>query len=122
MVALAAAGGGAVRPARAQEPEVVTVVMVEYAFRPSQLRFRLGARYRLHLANQGAELHEFTAPAFLAAVDVANPDVLVETRNEVVLQPKEEKDVFLVPRRAGRFPLICADHDTSGMVGEIVVE
>jgi len=27
-----------------------------------------------------------------------------------------------VPRQAGRFPFICADHDWAGMTGDVVVE
>ena len=127
-LAVLAAGGlvvaawSAPGPARSEEPELVTVLMTEYAFQPSELRFRQGVAYRLHLENRGRELHEFTAAAFFKAVEVKNPEVLVETRNEVVLQPTEEKDVYFIPLQAGRFPLTCADHDTFGMTGDIVVE
>ena len=41
---------------------------------------------------------------------------------EVVVQPGQAVDVYLVPMRAGTFRLTCADHDWDGMVGEIVVE
>jgi uncharacterized cupredoxin-like copper-binding protein len=78
--------------------------------------------YRLHLENRGREMHEFTAPEFLKSVAVNNPDVLAKDGTDVVLQPGDVKDVLFVPRRAGRFKLICADHDWAGMVGEIIVE
>jgi uncharacterized cupredoxin-like copper-binding protein len=127
-LAVLAAGGlvvaawGAPGPARPQEPELVTVVMTEYAFQPSELRFRQGVAYRLHLENRGRELHEFTAPDFFKAATVANPRVLVQDGREVVLQPGEQKDVELVPERAGRYDLRCADHDWAGMIGEITIE
>jgi plastocyanin len=40
----------------------------------------------------------------------------------VVLQPKQQKDIFFVPRQPGRYALSCADHDWEGMVGDITVE
>ena len=53
---------------------------------------------------------------------ITNPDALSAGGREIVAQPRQQKDVFLMPRRAGRFELRCADHDWEGMVGEIVVE
>ncbi len=101
---------------------VVTVVMMEYGFTPNRLTFTRNLPYRLHLENRGKELHEFTAPDFFKAVAVGNPEVLVLDGREVVLQPGEQKDVFLVPRRAGHYSLICADHDWAGMTGDITID
>jgi uncharacterized cupredoxin-like copper-binding protein len=102
--------------------QTVTQQLVDDEFRPAELRFRTGVLYRLHLENRGREMHEFTAPEFLKSVAVNNPDVLAKDGTDVVLQPGDVKDVLFVPRRAGRFKLICADHDWAGMVGEIIVE
>ena len=102
--------------------QTVTVIETEYGFDPSRLTFRVGTPYRLHLENRGKELHEFTAPAFLKSVDLRDPDALNADRTEIVVQPGEQKDVYLVPRQAGRYPFVCADHDWAGMTGEIVVE
>ena len=102
--------------------QTVTLVETDYAFDPNRLTLRLGTPYRLRVENRGEELHEFTAPAFLAAVDLRNPDALTPDRSEVVLEPGQQKDLLLVPRQAGRYPFICADHDWAGMTGEIVVE
>jgi uncharacterized cupredoxin-like copper-binding protein len=113
---------GALAAADWSNAQPVTVVMTEYRFSPSVLSFRRGVPYRLHLENRGAELHEFTAEAFLHAVEVGNPEILVQEGREVELQPGEQKDVFLIPRQAGRYGLICADHDYYGMVGEITIE
>jgi uncharacterized cupredoxin-like copper-binding protein len=101
--------------------EPVRVVATEYRFEPDHLRFRRGVPYRLHLDNTGAELHEFTAPAFFRTVTLLNPEALADG-GDVVLQPKQQKDVFFVPRQPGRYPLACADHDWEGMVGDITVE
>jgi uncharacterized cupredoxin-like copper-binding protein len=102
--------------------QTVIVIASEYGFAPSRLTFHGGMPYRLHLENHGKELHEFTAPAFLKSVELGNPDALNADRSEVVLQPGEQQDLFLVPRQAGRYPFVCADHDWAGMTGEIIVD
>jgi uncharacterized cupredoxin-like copper-binding protein len=100
----------------------VSLVLTEYRFTPPRLRFRQGQRYRLVLTNGGKELHEFTAFTFLGDVVVANPDVLAVGTREIVLHPRERKELRFIASRRGRYPLTCADHDWAGMVGEIVVE
>jgi uncharacterized cupredoxin-like copper-binding protein len=62
----------------AEEPkaEAVTLVGSDYAFTPNHLTFRVGSAYRLHFENRGKDLHEFTAPAFLKAIEISNPEVL----------------------------------------------
>jgi uncharacterized cupredoxin-like copper-binding protein len=102
--------------------QTVTVVTTEYGFEPNRLTFRAGAPYRLHLENRGKELHEFTAPAFLQNAEIRNRDAVNADRTEISIQPGEQKDVYLVPRQPGRYPLACADHDWAGMTGEITVE
>ena len=102
---------------------VVTVQMVDDRFVPDKLVFQSGAAYRLHLVNAGSDLHEFTAPEFLKAIAIRNPDVLEPTRSdEIVLQPKEQKDLYFVARGPGRYKLVCANHDWDNMVGEITIE
>ncbi|MFI5021948.1 MAG: cupredoxin domain-containing protein [Alphaproteobacteria bacterium] len=102
--------------------ELFTVTVTEYRFTPSDLKFRLGVPYRLHLQNDGKELHEFSAPDFFKAVETRNPEVLVQEGKEVVLPPHESKDVYFIAERPGRFPLACPDHDWAGMTGTITVE
>lgn len=101
--------------------KTVTVVTVEYAFKPSRLTFHAGAVYRLHLDNQGKETHEFTAPAFFKAIDMRNPEVTGPDRTEIVLQPGEKKDLFFSAKQAGSYDLRCSDHDWAGMVGHITI-
>ena len=102
--------------------QTITLIATEYGFDPDRLTFRVGVPYQLHLENRGKELHEFTAPAFLKSVELGNPAGLNADRFEVVIRPGEQKDLYLVPRQAGRFPFTCADHDWAGMTGEITVE
>jgi uncharacterized cupredoxin-like copper-binding protein len=123
-IALACSPAAAVRadPVDPAQAQTVTVVTVEYAFEPNRLDFRRDVAYRLHLVNRGNELHEFTAPAFFQAVEIADPAVLNPEHTEIVVRPGEAKDLYFVPRRPGRFPLTCADHDWAGMTGDITIE
>jgi plastocyanin len=100
----------------------VDVTMVEYRFIPDHLTFRRGLAYRLHLENHGKELHEFTAPDFLASVTVRDPRVLWTGGQEVAVQPGASADIDFIPRRSGRYDLSCADHDWAGMTGQIIVQ
>jgi uncharacterized cupredoxin-like copper-binding protein len=102
--------------------QTVVLLMVDDRFEPDHLSFQHGVPYRLHMANHGKDLHEFTAPEFLADALVRDQRVLANGDKEVVVQPGAEVDVYLVPMKAGTFRLICADHDRDGMVGEITVE
>jgi uncharacterized cupredoxin-like copper-binding protein len=104
---------------RAPGPVAVTV---DYRFVPDHLVFRRGIAYRLHLENKGGEQHEFTAPEFLKAVEIENPEVVGTYGTEIVLQPGEKKDLRFIARQPGAFKPICSDHDWAGMVGEITVE
>src|SRR5215470_19448981 len=76
--------------------EVVRIVTVDYRFEPSELTFRVGTTYELHVENRGKNLHELTAPAFFQAVEITNPEVLNSERTELVLQPGEQKDVYFI--------------------------
>ena len=105
-----------------ERAQIVTVGLVDDQFVPDKLAFRAGVPYRLRLENRGKEMHEFTAPEFLKAVDVKNPEVLEQAGNEVLVQPGKAKELVFVAKKPGRYPLLCADHDWDGMVGEITVE
>ena len=108
--------------AEERKAETVTLVGTDYVFTPNHLVFRVGSAYRLHVENRGKDLHEFTAPAFLKAVEISNPGVLNQEGTEIVVEPGQAKDLYFVPRQAGRFPFVCADHDWAGMTGDIVIE
>lgn len=110
-------------PLAQSAPKTVTldVILVDYSFEPDRLVFQRGVRYRLHLKNQGKETHEFTAPVFFATAAIENPDILDNRRSELTLEPGESKDLFLTPRKRGKYDLRCADHDWNGMVGGITV-
>jgi len=101
--------------------KTVTVHITEYMFSPDRLTFQRGVLYRLRLVNQGKEIHEFTAPDFIAAIDLKNPSALGPYTNQFAVDPGKTKDVFFIPLKPGRYNLVCADHDWAGMTGEIVI-
>ncbi len=115
-------GGGAQAETDWTKARALTVTMTEYRFAPQHIMLRRGVPYRLHLENAGKELHEFTAKAFIAAAKIRNPEVLVAASHDVVLQPGEAKDLYLVVDTPGHYPLSCADHDFLDMTGDITVE
>lgn len=102
--------------------QLVRVIAVEYDFKPNHLHFRHGVAYRLHLENQGKEMHELTAPEFFHSALIKNPDVLARDGTDLVVQPHESKDVLFVPQKPGHYDFICADHDWAGMTGDITVD
>lgn len=122
--ALVAAAAPAEAAARLDwaKARLVTVTAVDYRFVPSHLVFRRGLPYRLRAVNRGKELHELSAPAFFKTVVMRNGAALDQEHSEIVLQPGEQKDLYFVPRRSGRYDMRCPDHDWAGMTGDITVK
>jgi uncharacterized cupredoxin-like copper-binding protein len=119
---LVVAGLLAVAAASPSEPQTVNLIMIDYRFIPDHLIFEHDVPYRLHLENHGKDTHELTAPTFFATADINNPEALNHERSEIVMQPGETKDIFLIAHQPGKYDLFCADHDWAGMVGGITVE
>lgn len=113
---------GAPAAGAAEAPVKITVIMVDYKFEPDHLTFHRDVHYQLHLENHGEETHEFTAPTFFATAKIDNPDVLNREHTEVLMQPGDQKDIFLTPLKPGTYDLRCEDHDWYGMVGGITVQ
>jgi uncharacterized cupredoxin-like copper-binding protein len=109
-------------PSAMAAPQPVTVVATEYQFDPDKLTFEHGVPYRLHIENHGKETHEFHAPDFFKASDIADPAVLNADKTEIVIHPGEAKDLDFTARQPGHYNLICSDHDWAGMTGEITVK
>jgi uncharacterized cupredoxin-like copper-binding protein len=122
LAAVAAADAQSVSGVDWSVAQSVNVLLIDDKFVPDHLVFRHAMPYRLHLENHGKELHEFTAPVFLAASVVRNPGLLANGGREIVVQPGTAVDVELMPLRPGSYELICADHDWAGMMGDIAVE
>jgi uncharacterized cupredoxin-like copper-binding protein len=113
---------GSVFAAEPKGAKQVNVVTTESKFTPNKLTFRRGIPYRLHVENRGKEMHEFNAADLFKSSKISNPAVLNPDKTELVLKPGEAKDLYLIPKKAGHFRLVCPDHDWAGMIGEITVE
>jgi uncharacterized cupredoxin-like copper-binding protein len=101
--------------------EKITVVMVDNRFQPDHVTFEQDETYDLHLENHGKDMHEFTAPAFLKAATIRDAKLLANGGTDIVVQPRQTVDIFLVAPAKGQYSLICADHDWDGMTGSITV-
>jgi len=121
-IALAIAWAAPAVAAEGSQPRPVTVIASEYQFSPAKLTFKRGVAYRLHLENHGKELHEFHAPDFFKTAEIGDPTILNADRTELLIHPGEAKDLIFVPKKPGRYKLICADHDWAGMTGAITVK
>jgi plastocyanin len=98
----------------------VEVRLASFDFDPETIRLRAGQPVVLHLLNTGGGGHNFAAPQFFAAADVASGPV----RDGAVEVPgRQSVDIRVVPAR-GRYRLRCTHtfHTTLGMRGVILVE
>lgn len=100
----------------------LNVVAKNYEFDPSHLKLQQDTPYRLHIENRGSETHEFNAAKLFKDAQIGNPKVLNADKTEIVLQPGQQKDLLLIPKKSGKYPLRCPDHDWAGMTGDIKVE
>jgi uncharacterized cupredoxin-like copper-binding protein len=122
LVALLAAGTAGAADVDWASAQLVTVQLIDDRFVPEKLSFKRGVPYRLRLENRGRETHEFTAPEFFRMVTARNPEVLEQAGNEVLVPPKEHKELYFVADKPGRYALTCADHEWDDMKGEITVD
>ena len=104
------------------QAQPMTVITKEYRFTPKHLKLQRNVPYRVHFENPGKEMHEFNAAKLFKNAEIGNPEVLNPDKTEVQLQPGEQKDLLLMPTKAGKYKLICPDHDFAGMVGDITVK
>jgi hypothetical protein len=94
---------------------------MEDIFAPSHLVFRVGVAYRLHIENEGEELHKFASPDFFHAVEIETPAVLDANRSEIDIPAGEMRDLLFVTGQPASFTLRSPDYDWDGMTGDIVI-
>ena len=112
----------ALSPARAADQNIVQVTMTNFSFAPATLQLQAGIPTVLRLRNDSGGGHNFTAPAFFAAAQVAPASVGLIQNGHVEVKSHSSVDIALVPA-AGQFPLKCthAFHSSFGMKGNITV-
>ena len=110
--------------AMAQTVTPISITLSNYAFTPSALNLKAGITYQLHFINSGSKDHNFSAPEFFAAAQVAPEDQAKVEKGLVALEKGQAVDITVTPGRAGTFPVECTHfmHKMMGMHGNIVVQ
>ena len=110
--------------AKAQTVTPISITLTNYAFTPSALNLQAGMTYHLHFINSGSKDHNFSAPEFFAAVQVAAEDQAKVEKGRVALEGGQSLDITVTPDHAGTFPVECTHfmHKMMGMRGSIVVQ
>jgi plastocyanin len=109
--------------AHAQTAEPVTISLSDYAFAPAEINLKAGTAYRLHFTNAGTKDHDFTAPEFFAAAQIAPDDQIKVKRGTVAIDKGQEVEVTVMPG-AGNYKVSCTHfmHSMMGMHGTIAVQ
>ncbi len=119
VICLAPAGA-----ALGQGAESLSVSLTDYAFSPATLSLKAGTAYSLHLANAGSKDHDFSAPEFFAAAQVAPEDQGKIKNGTVAVDSGKAVDITVTPQRPGTYSLKCTHfmHSSMGMHGTITVQ
>jgi len=120
LIILAAIDGSAL----AQTVTPINISLTNYAFTPSTINLKAGTTYRIHFTNDGSKGHNFNAPEFFTASQVARADAGKIDDGSVELDSGEAVDVTVTPNRAGTYRLDCTHfmHSMLGMHGKIIVQ
>jgi plastocyanin len=102
----------------------LTITLTDYAFTPGTLDLKAGAAYQLHFVNSGSKDHNFSAPEFFAAAQIAPDDQTKVAKGLVGLGAGQSVDITVTPGSAGTYPVECTHfmHKMMGMHGNIVVQ
>ena len=112
-------------PLAAQDaPQTVTVTLSDYAFAPGAIVLKANAPAHLHLVNETAKGHSFSAPEFFAASTLAPEDLAKIKNGTVDLDGGQSLDLTVTPLRPGSYGLRCTHflHASMGMTGSITVQ
>jgi len=109
--------------------EAITVKMNEYDYIPSEMTFRTGRPYRLHIENTGSKAHTFSSVPFFKAIAAKSLKIGSDTTERPYIQELEipasqSADLQFVAVTPGVYPLVCNEplHEIFGMTGRIRVE
>jgi plastocyanin len=110
--------------AMAQTATPINVSLTNYAFAPSVLSLKAGTTYRMHFTNDGSKEHNFNAPEFFKASQVAQVDKAKVEEGSVELDSGQAIDITVTPNRPGAYSFDCSHfmHSMLGMHGKIAVQ
>jgi len=110
--------------AQAQTATPISITLTNYAFTPDALNLKAGTTYHMHFINSGSKDHNFSAPQFFAASQVAPEDQAKVGKGLVALDAGQSVDITVTPGHTGTFPVECTHfmHKMMGMHGNITVQ
>jgi len=113
-----------VESAMAQEAAPISITLTSYAITPNALNLKAGMTYHLHFINSSSKDHNFSAPDFFAASQIAPEDQAKVEKGRVALEGGQSLDITVTPDRPGTFAVECTHfmHKMMGMHGSIVVQ
>ena len=117
---LAMLGAQAATP---QADAVVNVQLSSFKFTPRTIVLDRSRPYSLRFHNASKDGHNFVAPAFFAAAQVAPGDRWRVAHGEVEVPPGQLREIRLTAPPAGRYKVKCTHrfHKMLGMTGTIIV-
>ena len=115
---------GAMGGAMAETATPISISLTDYAFTPGTLDLKAGTTYQLHFVNAGSKDHNFSAPEFFAAAQIAADDQAKLSKGIVELGSGKSVDITVTPGQAGTYPVECTHfmHKMMGMHGNITVQ
>jgi plastocyanin len=110
--------------ASAQTAAPIAITLTDYAFSPGALDLKQGIAYQIHFVNSGSKGHNFSAPDFFAASQIAPEDMAKVKNGTVELDNGQSADITVTPGHAGTYTFACTHfmHKMMGMHGEITVQ
>jgi uncharacterized cupredoxin-like copper-binding protein len=110
--------------------QTVPVILDEYSYTPSTLRFKAGVPYKLQIQNKGTIKHYFTSVDFFKAIATrkvqsnADGEIKAPYFSALEVFPGRSLDLYFVPVNKGTYKLHCTIkwHESKGMCGAIVIE
>jgi uncharacterized cupredoxin-like copper-binding protein len=101
---------------------IVTVVLTDFAFTPDHIALRAGVPVRLRLVNNSNGGHDFSAPAFFAASNIA-PGSTAPAGGAIEVGSHQTVEIAVTPRVPGTYPVECTHflHSLFGMTATIEV-
>ncbi len=110
--------------ALAQTATPISITLTNYTFTPNALNLKAGVTYHMHFINSGSKDHNFSAPQFFAASQIAPEDQAKVEKGRVALDSGQSVDITVVPGQPGTFPVECTHfmHKMLGMRGNIIVQ
>jgi uncharacterized cupredoxin-like copper-binding protein len=111
-------------PALAQTAQTISVSLADYTFTPSSLTLTAGVTYHLHFTNGGTKNHNFSAPQFFAASQLAADEQAKIKDGAVAVDSGQAVDIDITPGKAGSYAFTCTHfmHNMMGMHGTITVQ